>query len=354
MDSRERVLRAIHHQEPDRVPTFFRRHSIPGQELSVEQMAYVSQAADVGPYLNMRNPANRIVRGNQGDISYDELGIGRRYTGLYWDIVDFPLAYMEEPEELLDYPWPQVFDAGRTAGMRAEALQLRAQGKATAVMGSWGGSTGIFEMSWYMRGMDNFLVDLMINRPFAEALLDIQLELHKRRWKLILEEVHDVADLVCIGDDLATQANLLISPDTYRTLIKPRQKELIDYIKTYTGASVYYHSCGAIEPLVADLMEIGVDVLDPVQPSALDIERLKDRYGRQLAFFGGVDVQNVLPFGSPRDVKEEVLTRFRQMGENGGLILGPSHWIQTDTPWENIHAMYEAIRACEYPFNPGP
>ena len=108
-------------------------------------------------------------------------------------------------------------------------------------------------------------------------------------------------------------------------------------------------SCnGAATPFVRDLIDIGVDILDPIQPSSVNPEQLKQEFGRELTFFGGVDVQRILPFGTPVQVREEVLKRFEQMGADGGLILGPSHWMQVDVPWENIHAMYEAIKECTY------
>ena len=348
MTSRARVQKALHHEKPDRVPTFFRRYSPPGTELTREQNEYLSDVADVGPYLRMKHPAGRQPQ-IAGETSYDaDLKIGRRFNGFYTQMVDFPLAHMQSPEELADYPWPDITQSWRYAHMRQEALAIIEQGKAVPVLASWGGSTGIFELSWYMRGMDNFLTDLMINVSFAEALLDKQLELHKTLWVKVLEQVGDLADMACTGDDLATQQSLLISPQIYRDLIKPRQKELIALIKRHTKAKIYYHSCGAIGPLIPDLVEIGVEVLDPVQPLALDTRMIKQKYGESLCFYGGVDVQDVLPNGTPTDVRDEVLRRFDHMGRDGGLVLGPSHWIQFDVAWENIRALYETIKECNY------
>jgi uroporphyrinogen decarboxylase len=281
-------------------------------------------------------------------VQYDELGIGRRFTGLYHEMVHHPLAGMQSVEELDRYPWPDLTDPTRVSHLRPAALATRDEGKAVAVMGSWGGSTGVFELSWYMRGMERFLIDLVDNRVFAEALLDRQLELHKTRWSQILGQVGDLTDLACTGDDLATQSSLLVSPGIYRDVIKPRQRALIQHIKSLTTARLYYHSCGAVEPLIDDLIEIGVDVLDPIQPASLDTRGIKKRYGERLSFFGGVDVQEVLPRGTPDQVRAEVRRRFGEMGEGGGLILGPSHWIQVDTPWENIVALYRAIGDCRY------
>lgn len=215
-------------------------------------------------------------------------------------------------------------------------------------MGSFGGSTGIFEQSWYMTGMEKFLTDLYINLPFAEALLDRQLEIHKGLWQNLLEEVGNDVDLICTGDDLGTQDRLLLSPQIYRNIVKPRQKELITHIKRYTSAKIYYHTCGNVMDILDDLIDIGVEILDPVQPKAMDTKVLSDIYGDRLIFFGGIDEQEVLPFGTTDDVKREVFLRFETLGKNGRWIAGPAHWLQVDTPEENIIAMYEAIRECLY------
>ena len=347
MTGAERVRTALRHESPDRVPTFFRRSAPAGQALTAEQSRYVDDIIDVGDYLRMSDPVARTERDGR-QLMYDELGVGRVYTGLYWDIVDFPLAGVTDRRELLSRSWPEEIDPRRTAGLRERALALRAAGKAVAAFGSWGGSTGVFEQSWYMRGLERFLVDLLTDPDFAETLLDIQLRLHMRRWEMILHEVGDILDIAGVGDDLAGQNAPLISLRLYRDLIKPRHRALIDFIKARTAAKIYYHSCGAVTPFVGDLIEIGVDVLDPVQPASVDPEGLKQAFGRELTFFGGVDVQNTLPFGTPAQVRDEVLRRFDQMGRDGGLILGPSHWLQVDTPWENIYAMYEAIKECRY------
>lgn len=347
MTSAERVQLAWQHKKPDRVPTFFRRSAPQDKQLTPKQQKYIEEIVDVGPYLSMTSP-NCFKEQDGKELWYDELGVGRVYTGLYWDIVDFPLADIEDEQGLLAYNWPGEIAPERTANIRERALAQRAAGKATVAFGSWGGSTGVFEQSWYMRGLERFLVDMLTDTAFAEKLLDIQLQLHKNRWEKILLQVGDILDIAGVGDDLAGQTAPLISPQLYRDLIKPRHKELIDFIKARTSAKIYYHSCGAVTPFVRDLIETGVDILDPIQPTSVNPEQLKQEFGRELTFFGGVDVQHVLPFGTPEQVRTEVLKRFEQMGADGGLILGPSHWIQVDTPWENIYAMYEAIKECRY------
>lgn len=350
MLSRERVEKAINHEKPDRVPTFFRRYCpSPEYRLSEEKENFINNIVDVGPYVSFSSLKKNSSSCNSDNITYDELGIGIRKVGLYWERCFFPLAEIDDPREIDKYPWPDVTDKKRVAGLRDEAIKIINSNKILPAMGSWGGSTGIFEISWYMMGMEKFLMSCHDNVPLIEALLDKQLELHIGLWENILQEIGDIIDMACTGDDLGTQSNLLISPSMYRNLIKPRQRELIKRIKSLTDAKVYYHSCGAIEPLIQDLIDIGVDILDPVQPLALNTKDIKNKYGDDIVFYGGIDTQKVLPYGTKDEVRDEVLRRFEDMGINGGAILGPAHWIQPDVPWENIETMYTTIETeCVY------
>ncbi|HHW05886.1 MAG TPA: hypothetical protein GXX32_08325 [Methanothermobacter sp.] len=342
MTSRERVLLSLSHNEPDRVPTFYRGISLPEQYKD-----WLDSIIDIAPYIYYK-PSKGWESKRIGDIIFDELGIGRKQVGSHLEMVVHPLANTREPIELDDFSWTDPSDRARVEGMRELVMEWRNKDKITAVMTSPGGSTGIFECSWYMTGMEKFLADIYENPKFIEALLDKMLGIHIKLIENILSEIGDIVDIVCTGDDLGTQNGLLISPKWYRDILKPRQKILIEHIKKLTKAKVYYHSCGNIMPLIEDLIEIGVDILDPIQPKALDTKRLKGLYGDRLIFWGSIDEQEVLPFGNPKDVKREVRRRFEELGKGGGLILGPAHWIQLDTPLENITALYEEILLCLY------
>lgn len=342
MTSRERVLLALSHKEPDRVPTFYR-----GIELPVKYKNWLDKIIDVAPYIYF-NPPKGWKPKKVGDIVFDELGVGRKQIGGHSQIVFHPLSNINDPMRLEDFPWPDPLDKTRVEGMRDIVIEWRNKDKITAVMTSFGGSTGIFECSWYMTGMEKFFSDIYENPKFIEALLDKMLDIHIKLIENILSEIGDIIDIVCTGDDLGSQSNLLISPRWYREVLKPRQKILIEHIKKFTNAKVYYHSCGNIMPLIEDLIDIGVDILDPIQPKALNTEYLKKTYGDSLVFWGGIDEQEILPFGTPQDVRREVRRRFEELGEEGGFILGPAHWIQPDTPLENIEALYEEVLLCLY------
>ncbi len=345
---RERVKSVLNGEIPDRPPCFHRGYA-PNNKIVKEHLKVdsIDQLVDVGGYINFNPPEGWVAIERDG-VYFDELGVGRSLNGLYWNVVYRPLGNVSDPKALDDYPFPDPYDKSRVRHVKDAVQNVINSGKAVALMGSFGGSTGIFEQAWYMTGMEKFLTDLYINLPFAEALLDKQLEIHKGLWENLLMEVGDQVDLACTGDDLGIQDRLLIPPQIYRDIIKPRQKELIDHIKKFTSAKIYYHTCGNVMEILDDLIEIGVEVLDPVQPKAMDTKVLSERYGDRLIFFGGIDEQEVLPFGTTDDVRKEVFERFKTLGRNGRWIAGPAHWLQPDTPDENIITMYATIIECVY------
>jgi uroporphyrinogen decarboxylase len=272
----------------------------------------------------------------------DEWGIRYRDVGDYTEMVFQPLA-AASPRDLEEFPWPDLKDKSRVRGLRQKAVEHHGRGYAIA-LGSVGGR--VFEQAQWLRGMGLFLEDLAVNTDFAEALMDILVRIQKDFFDNVLEEIGDMLDVVCMGDDLATQRGLLISPDMYRRLIKPRQAEVNAHVKNRTKAKIMHHSCGAVAPFIGDLIDIGVDILNPVQPlaSGMDREKLKREFGRNICFWGGVDEQKVLPFGSPRDVEREVDAAVESLGRDGGYVLSAAHNIQPDVSPQNILAMYGRCR----------
>jgi uroporphyrinogen decarboxylase len=259
-----------------------------------------------------------------------------------------PLAQLERLDELAHYPFPDPLDARRFEGMaeRADAFMNRRQ--AAYVLGR--NSAGLFEIALWLRGFENFYCDMAANEPLAEALLDIILEIKMKYWERALELVGPNVLIVSEADDLASQDRCLISPTLYRRLLKPRHTRLFSFIKRQAQAPVkiFYHSCGAIVPLLPDLIEAGIDILNPVQVSAsgMDTRELKKRFGRDLTFYGGgVDTQQVLPRGSPRQVRDEVKRRLDDLAPGGGFIFSTVHNIQADVPPENLLAMWETLSA---------
>jgi uroporphyrinogen decarboxylase len=272
----------------------------------------------------------------------DEWGIRYRDVGNYTEMVGHPLSNASL-YDLETFSWPDLTDKSRVRNLRQKALDFYEKGYAIA-LGSVGGR--VFEQAQWLRGMGRFLEDLALDTDFAEALLDKLVHVQIDFFNNVLEEIGDILEVVCMGDDLASQRGLLISPDMYRRLIKPRQAEVYGHVRKLTKAKVMHHSCGAVYPLIGDLIDIGVDILNPVQPLAegMDREKLKKDFGKRICFWGGVDEQKVLPFGSVNDVAREVNTAVDSLGCGGGYVLSAAHNVQPDVSPENILAMYAACR----------
>jgi uroporphyrinogen-III decarboxylase len=201
--------------------------------------------------------------------------------------------------------------------------------------------TTIFETAWALRGLEALLMDMLADPDLADAVLDIPFNYHlAAARKLAAMGV----DMLWTGDDVGAQHSMLMSPETWRRFLKPRMARLIAEVKAIRpGLKVAYHSDGNIEAIIPELIEIGVDVLNPIQPASMDPAALKRLYGDRLCFWGTMDEQNTLPFGTPEDVRREVRQRIETVGRSGGLIIGPTHHVQLDTPMENFEAMVDEI-----------
>lgn len=206
--------------------------------------------------------------------------------------------------------------------------------------------TTIFETAWALRGYEKTLMDLVVNPDLVEELFDIPFHYHLTAAKRLVEMG---VDMIWIGDDVGAQDRMLISLQTWRRFFKPRMATFISTLKSINpDLKVAYHSDGNIYPIIPDLIEIGLDVLNPVQPRCMDPEKLKREYGDKLCFWGSMDEQYTLPFGTPAEAEREVITRLRTLGKNGGLIIGPTHHVQLDTPLENFWAMVSTITKTSY------
>jgi uroporphyrinogen decarboxylase len=248
-------------------------------------------------------------------------------------------------EELENHPWPDPDDPAMFAGLREQATQLYEQ--TDYVIGADGIKGGILQTCLWLRGYDKFFMDLAMNKEYADALLDKVLDLYCRMYTNYFKEVGEYAQLVYITDDLGTQVSLLMSPKMFREQVKPKFKALNDHLKAHSEALIMFHSDGAIDPLLEDLIEIGVDIINPVQTSTKGLEdtlSLKERYGDRLSFHGAIDVQQIMPKATVAELKMEVARRIHDLGANGGYILAPCHNIGYDIPVENVVALYEAAQ----------
>ncbi|MGD8624450.1 MAG: uroporphyrinogen decarboxylase family protein [Anaerolineae bacterium] len=377
MDSRERVLRALNHQEPDRVPfdlggtglstlhvtayQNLRRYLglpesetgvafVPEQLVRVDEDLAVRLKADVRPVLPGTASSFEYVFRDEGEYEAytDEWGIGWRKPvdgGFYYDMYQHPLADASSLEEMVADPFPDPLDDGRFAPLREQAEAARAGGKAVALAGP---CAGIAEIYSWMRGYEEYYIDLVRHPDWVGTMLDRLVAFKSAYWARALREIGDLVDVVIEADDLAGQRSLLMSPRTYRRVIQPRHKRLFSFIKAQAPVKVFYHSCGAVRPLIPDLIEAGIDILNPVQISAadMDLAELKREFGRDLVFWGGgVDTQGVLGRATPAEVKDHVRRNIEALAPGGGFVFAAVHDIQANVPPENIVAMWEAWQA---------
>ncbi|MDD8015754.1 MAG: uroporphyrinogen decarboxylase family protein, partial [Acidobacteriota bacterium] len=260
---------------------------------------------------------------------------------LYMDITLHPLAGASV-RDVLDHPWPKGDDPGRFAGLRERALEIRKNTPYAVV----GGISGVvYEYGWYLRGLEQWFCDLVTEPPFCAAVLDQVLKYWMDWFRLFLDEVGDVVDVIMIGDDIAGQNGPLFNPQIYRDLVKPRHKRLVQYIRSRTGAKIWYHTCGSAVAYIPDLIDNGIHVLNPVQISArgMDPAGLKRRFGREISFWGGgCDSQRVLPCGTPAEVAADVQRNLAAFMPGGGYVFNTVHNIQGDVPPANIVALFDA------------
>jgi len=262
--------------------------------------------------------------------------------GCYTEITDHPLS---DDRKIKDYAPPSP--------NREELYEpfnhiLRAYGGNYCIMGVT--VCTIFEASWYLRGMDRLLIDMMENEEVANYILDIPFKFHLEAAKRLTRMG---ADVIWLGDDVGTQRGMFISPQLWRKYLKPRMARICEELKGINpNLKIAYHSDGNIYPIIDELIEIGIDVLNPVQPKAMDPYFLKKHYGKKLSFWGTIDEQYTLPFGTQQEVRREVLERVKKMAPGGGFIISPTHHVQLDTPLENFFAFLNTAKELgKYPIN---
>jgi len=260
---------------------------------------------------------------------------------LYYDVIHSPLKDADI-KDISNMKLPDPDNPVLYHGLRERTKDLY-ENSEFAIVADFG-VPGFFETSQKLRGYEALACDLLIEREFVTALYDRLLDLQKRYFKNYIENVAQYAQIICYADDLGMQEKLQISPATYREVIKPYHKQIFDYIHSLADIKILLHCCGAISDIIGDLIEIGVDILNPVQTRAVGMEPqyLKREFGDKIVFWGGVDIQKLLPYGTVDEVKEETRKLINELGQKGGFVLAPGHCIQADTPPENVAAIYQA------------
>jgi len=248
-------------------------------------------------------------------------------------------------ETIDDFQWPDPHDPEQFKGLSERAKHLFEN--TDYVIGADAIKAGMLMSSLQMRGYEEFFMDLLINKEFAEAMMDRILSTLKDMWTHYMEEVGPYVQLVYLTDDLGSQASLLISPKVFREMLFPRMKELHDHIKSLADVKVMFHTDGAVLPLIPDFLEMSVDILNPVQTSVDGLEdtgALKDNFGERLSFHGAIDVQAMMPNATTEELEHEIALRIHELGRNGGYILAPCHNIGHDIPVENVVTLFEKAR----------
>lgn len=289
-----------------------------------------------------RSTPNRMWRQRTADGDYFDLWghhlhIVKNPSGAHEQFASWPLQAASSVAELKNHPWPEPdwWDFSPLPDLIRQ-LDAHQEYHVRFRIGS------VFEVAWQLRGMQEFLMDLSLKPEIPTYIMERLTDVYVENTKRVLDLVGKRLDMVYFYDDVATQIALMISPEMWRKYVRPHHERILEVAKAY-GMPVMYHCDGAIYPLIPALIEMGVDLLNPVQADAagMDPQRLKDEFGDRLCFHGGIDIIKTLPRGTVDEVKAEVAERIRVLGQDGGYILASSHHIQSDTPLENVLAMYD-------------
>ncbi len=354
MTPRQRVLTAMRHEEADRVPLFYR--DVPEvrerllKDLRLKDFDDLLEhfeidfrwvePAYIGPLLEDRDTGTRR----------DIWGIEYKYVPFsdsagYWEALSRPLQNVTSVEELHDYPWPSLdwFDFSTLSE------QVQKYDEYALMTAPSYASPGIIQLIETLCGEQKAWTDIAINQPFFLALVQKILDFLEPFVDRMLSAGDERIDFFRIGDDYGSQQNLIIGPRQWRKCVQPALK-ILKTIAAKHNAFYYHHSCGAIRKLIPDLIETGIDVLDPLQVSAAGMvpAELKAEFGDRLVFSGGVDENELLSKGSPEDVRAGVIRLLNEMARDGGFFVGPTHNFQDDIPTANIAAMYQAAREWSY------
>lgn len=366
MTSRERVRMTLNHQEPDRVPVDLWGSA---SRIHTEQYKKIAESCGLVPrqedllrpgttteyvdfrlsdivesdfrHINIRPPENFQKYQDADGNMIDEWGIGRKLFNGFNAITKNPLEDMEM-DTLLKHRWPDVNDPGRTRGLGAIAKDWY-ENTDYAITATSAISGVVFENCQYLCGTENFMIAMYEDEEYVDTLVDKLTEINIEMHLNYLKDVGDYCEWIEFTEDFATQNGLFISPELFRRYFRKGHIELFQAIKRqHPGIKIWFHSCGAVHDLIPDLLDCGVDILNPMQPFAKGMESdvLKREFGNQVCFHGGIDIQYALP-GTIERLEEEVKSRIEKFAPGGGYILSPTNHVQGDVPVENFFKLYE-------------
>jgi len=376
MTSRERIVKALNHEDTDRVPidiggihnlTTMHREAYEklqeylGYKGDVTISSMLSQSAFPDEYIRRRFKSDcypiylspekygyKLRDDDDGGKYYDdEWGVRWRCPseGLYYDPVSHPLGNCSL-KDIENFKWPNPNDKSKWQGMKDKVRDLYENTDyALVVSGPLDG--GIYVPCQWMMGYENFFIKMMTEPEIVEAILEKIVEYHIGQWNIILDEIGEYVQVVVLSDDLGTEKSPLMDPELYRELIKPAQAKVVKFIKSKADVKIVYHCDGAVKEFIEDFIDIGFDAWNPVQVSADgldDTEELKRKYGKRICFWGGTcESQSILSKKTVKEIREEVKRRVNDLAGKGGLVLSSIHTIRKDVPAENIVAFYDAL-----------
>jgi uroporphyrinogen decarboxylase len=379
--SLERVRAALEHEETRRIPFDLGGAEVTGININALRNLYkhlgindepmvldrITQLASVGPSLRAflkadvlpvrpNPPSDMNLAKDMGvedgcDRLIDEFGLGWKMPvqgGHYYDLFHSPLAGMESVKEIESYPWPDPLDPGRFAGVADEASCIINQEKKAIICGRM--SSGMWEHAMWLRGYEQFFMDMVMDKPMVTAIMEKLLEINMAYWGRYLDEVGDNALVISCADDLGSTNGLLVSLEMYKEQIWPYHKRLFEFIKKRASSKVYifFHNDGAIYETLPLLIEAGVDIINPWQVNCKgmdDTAKFKKEFGQELTVWGGTCNAPTLEFGSIQEVKDETKRRIEDLAPGGGFIAAPIHVIQGGVPPGNIMAWWETIQS---------
>ena len=384
MNSRERIFKALNHEEADRIP-----YDLAGIIWTgITNTAYQNLRKYLGlnktkpiwsdviqqiviPDDDVLNRLNVDTRGvfpltshnwdvysklkDCGDYFeyFDEWGFTHHFpkNGFWFSLVKSPMQNIDfEKDSIVEnYNWPNARDKSRFSGLREKAIEYRNQDKIVMTKGF---CAGLFEMHQRVRGMENAMLDPFMIPVNSDKLVGKLADLKIEFWDALLDEVGDVVDIVGEGDDYGTQQSQLIAPEQFREYYKPHFERVLNFIKEKApNVKLIFHSCGNVRPIIPDLIEMGVDILNPVHITAtgMDPFQLKKDFGNDIVFWGGgIDTQYVLPSGTVQQIKDDVKRNIDALAPGGGFVFNTVHNIQAEVPPENIMAMWETLMDYKY------
>lgn len=357
MNSRERARASLLHTEADRVPIDYWATAEVSRRLRDElglasqedllryfdvDFRYIDGPQYIGPEFDA-HPGGAVE--DHWGVPRVRVEVGREGAkGSYREVLNPPLAGMslEEIKDYAKWPDPDWFDYGC---VREQAAQARAKEKFVIFIGDRMNRCAQLKPAMYLRGIDQILLDMALNPELAQYLFDRIAEFYLEYARRTFEAAGENLDIFFMGDDFGTQRNLIVSPDMWRRFLEPNFQALID-LGHHFGYQVAHHTCGSVTAIIPDMIECGLDILNPIQPDVENMEHLdlKQRFGNRLVFHGSISIQQTLPFSTPNDIRAEVRERFETLAPGGGFIYCTAHNIQVDTPTENVLALFDAYR----------